>query len=106
MIKMKLFTVGPVPCYPEVLEVIGMQMMSHRSKEYINVHYDTVERLQDFIETRNRVFIFSSTGTGFMEAAIRNCVKNKILVCINGSFGERFASVAEANGRKVIKSAW
>ena len=100
---MKLFTVGPVPCYPEVLEAMGMQMMSHRSKEYIDVHYDTVERLQDFIETQNRILLFSSTGTGFMEAAVRNCVKHKILVCVNGSFGERFASVAEANGRKVIK---
>jgi aspartate aminotransferase-like enzyme len=100
---MKLFTVGPVPCYPEVLKAMGMQMMSHRSKEYIDVHYDTVEKLQEFIETKNRIFLFSSTGTGFMEAAVRNCVSNKMLVCVNGSFGERFASVAEANGKKVIK---
>ena len=30
--EMKLFTVGPVACHPEVLEAMGMQMMSHRSK--------------------------------------------------------------------------
>jgi len=99
---MKLFTVGPVACYPEVLEAMGMQMMSHRSQEYIDMHFETVEMLQEFIETGSPVFLFSSTGTGFMEAAVRNCVREKLVVCVNGSFGERFAEVARANGRDVV----
>jgi aspartate aminotransferase-like enzyme len=99
---MKLFTVGPVACYPEVLETMGMQMMSHRSKEYQKIHYETVEQLQKFLETDYPVFLFSSTGTGFMEAAVRNCVKKKMIVCVNGSFGERFAEVGMANGREVV----
>jgi len=53
---MKLFTVGPVACYPEVLEAMGRQMYSHRSKEYIDLHYDTVERLQAFLETGDDVY--------------------------------------------------
>jgi len=40
-----------------------------------------------------------------MEASVRNCVRKKILCCINGSFGERFAEVAEANGVSVVKLA-
>jgi aspartate aminotransferase-like enzyme len=104
-VKMKLFTVGPVACYPEVLEAMGHQMYSHRSKEYFALHYETVRMLQDFISTKNEVFLFSSTGTGFMEASVRNCVRKKILCCINGSFGERFAEVAEANGLSVVKLA-
>ena len=99
---MKLFTVGPVACYPEVLETMGMQMMSHRSKEYQKIHYETVEQLQKFLETDYPVFLFSSTGTGFMEAAVRNCVRKKMIVCVNGSFGERFAEVGMANGREVV----
>ena len=74
---MKLFTVGPVACYPEVLEAMGRQMISHRSKEYKTLHVETVEMLQRFLETDNEVFLFSSTGTGFMEASVRNCVKEK-----------------------------
>ena len=100
--EMKLFTVGPVACYPEVLEAMGMQMMSHRSREYIDLHFETVELLQGFIETRSPVFLFSATGTGFMEASVRNCVKEKMIVCVNGSFGERYAQVAMANGRDVV----
>jgi aspartate aminotransferase-like enzyme len=100
---MKLFTVGPVACYPMVLEAMGGQMMSHRSKEYVDMHYETVKQLQEFLETENPVFLFSSTGTGFMEASVRNCVSEKMIVCVNGSFGKRFAEVAEANGREVVK---
>jgi aspartate aminotransferase-like enzyme len=102
-INLKLFTVGPVACYPEVLEAMGQQMYSHRSKEYFALHYETVKLLQNFIETRNEVFLFSSTGTGFMEASVRNCVRKSMLCCINGSFGERFSEVATANGKTVVK---
>jgi aspartate aminotransferase-like enzyme len=102
---LKLFTVGPVACYPEVLETMGHQMYSHRSKEYFALHYETVRLLQDFIFTKNEIFLFSSTGTGFMEASVRNCVKKKMLCCINGRFGERFAGVAAANGITVVRLA-
>ena len=95
---MKLFTVGPVACYPEVLESVGQQMYSHRSKEYFDLHYETIKLLQDYISTKNEIFLFSSTGTGFMEASVRNCVRKSMLCCVNGSFGERFAEVAQANG--------
>jgi len=101
----KLFTVGPVACYPEVLEAMGHQMYSHRSKEYLTIHYETVQLLQEFISTKNQIFLFSSTGTGFMEASVRNCVRKKMLCCINGSFGERFAEVAESNGITLVKLA-
>jgi len=100
---LKLFTVGPVACYPEVLEAMGHQMYSHRSKEYFALHYETVRLLQDFISTKNEIFLFSSTGTGFMEASVRNCVRKKMVCCINGSFGERFAEVAESNGIAIEK---
>ena len=99
---MKLFTVGPVACYPEVLESMGMQMVSHRSKEYTDIHYQTVELLQKFLETEKPIFLFSSTGTGFMEASVRNCVKEKMIVCVNGSFGQRYAEVAMANGKEAV----
>jgi len=98
---MKLFSVGPVACYPEVLEEMKLQMFSHRSEEYKRLHRETVELLQKFLETENQVFLFSSTGTGFMEGSVRNCVEKKILCCINGSFGKRFSDVAISNGKTI-----
>ena len=98
---MKLFTVGPVACYPEVLAEMKRQMFSHRSEEYKKLHRETVELLQKLMETESQVFLFSSTGTGFMEAAVRNCVDEKMLCCVNGSFGQRFVEVAISNGKTV-----
>jgi aspartate aminotransferase-like enzyme len=98
---LKLFTAGPVACYPEVLKAMGMQMVSHRSDEYKKLHVETVEMLQSFMSTNNEVFLFSSTGSGFMEASIRNCVSKKMLCCICGSFGKRFVEVGISNGKDV-----
>ena len=98
---MKLFTVGPVACRPEVLEEMRRQMFSHRSVEYQKLHRETVERLQRFLETENQVFLFPSSGSGVMEATVRNCVGRKLLCCICGEFGKRYAEVGEANGRIV-----
>jgi aspartate aminotransferase-like enzyme len=60
-----------------------------------------VELLQNILETENQVFLFSSTGSGFMEGAVRNCVNKELLCCVNGSFGKRFVEVAVSNGKKV-----
>ena len=98
---LKLFTAGPVACYPEVLEAMGMQMISHRSAEYKRLHIETVVMLQRFMATQNEVFLFSSTGSGFMEASVLNCVHKKMLSCVCGSFGERFAETGTANGKEV-----
>ncbi|MEM1596799.1 MAG: aspartate aminotransferase, partial [Desulfurococcaceae archaeon] len=70
---MKLFTAGPVACFPEVLEAMRIQMLSHRSIEYRELHRDTVKRLADFLDARKAtVLLIPSSGTGFMEASIRN----------------------------------
>jgi aspartate aminotransferase-like enzyme len=98
---LKLFTAGPVACYPEVLEKMGNQMISHRSVEYKKIHLETIEMLQRFLNTNNEVFLFSSTGSGFMEASVRNCVNKHMLSCVCGSFGKRFVEVGTSNGKQV-----
>ncbi len=100
--SMKLFTAGPVACFPEVLKAMSFQMFSHRSAEYRELHKDTVKRLADFLEVKNGVvLLFPSSGTGVMEASIRNFVSpgGKVLVTIIGSFGKRYRDVVESNGR-------
>jgi aspartate aminotransferase-like enzyme len=100
---MKLFTAGPVACRPEVLQEMSKQMFSHRSKEYQALQKETVERMQKFLETKSHVFLFPSSGSGAMEASIRNCVEKKVLCCICGEFGERYAKIAQANGKEVVR---
>jgi aspartate aminotransferase-like enzyme len=99
----KLFTVGPVACRPEVLKEMSIQMFSHRSSEYQELHRETVELLQRFLETENQVFLFPASGSGVMEGTVRNCVERKFLCCVNGAFGKRYAEVGRANGREVVE---
>ena len=99
---MKLFTAGPVACFPEVLEVMKFQMLSHRSAEYRELHKDTVKRLAEFLEARKAtVLLIPASGTGFMEASIRNAVspRGKVLVTVIGEFGNRYREAVEKNGR-------
>jgi len=103
--RYKLFTAGPVACFPEVLAIMGVQMFSHRSAEAKALHADTLERLRAFLEAdKGEIILFPSSGTGFMEAAVRNTVSHggKVLVTVIGAFGKRFADVVEANGRKAV----
>lgn len=99
---LKLFTAGPVACFPEVLEAMKIQMLSHRSAEYRELHRDTVNRLADFLEARkSTVLLIPASGTGFMEASIRNAIspRGKVLVTIIGEFGHRYKEAVERNGR-------
>ncbi len=86
--KYRLFTAGPVACFPEVLAIMSVQMFSHRSAEAKEVHVDTLNRLKAFLEAdKGETILFPSSGTGFMEAAVRNTVPRgggKVLVTTIG----------------------
>lgn len=102
---MRLFTAGPVACFPWVLEEMDRQMFSHRSPEYQEIHRETVDLLKWFLRTNDYVVLVPSSGTGLMEASIRNGVGRGgcVLVTVIGAFGERYGEVVESNGRKVKK---
>ncbi len=65
-------------------------------------------KLQQVFFTNKRVIISASSGTGLMEAAIRNTVNKKILNCVNGAFSDRWRQITEANGKEneVLEVQW
>jgi len=97
----KLFTVGPVYVRDEVRQEMARQMFSHRSGEYANMHGALVGKLQKLLDTKNQVFIYTSSATGIWESCARNCVEKKALSCVNGEFSKKFAEVIKANGKEV-----
>ena len=54
------------------------------------------------------ILISASSGTGFWEGAVRNCVSRKVLNCVNGAFSDRWREVTEANGKanEVLEVDW
>lgn len=93
-----LFIPGPTDVDPEVLEAQTHPMIGHRSQAC----YELIGRIQPklcrVLGTQTRVLITASSGTGLQEAAVRNCVAKRLLVCVCGAFGDRFYNVARANG--------
>lgn len=104
----KLFIPGPTEVREEILKEMARPMIGHRSKEISVLLGEIVPKLQKLLFTKNKVFIFTSSSTGVMEAAMRNCVKEKVLVLVCGGFGERWAKIAIANGKKieVVEVPW
>ena len=101
---MNLRTPGPIPVPEDILESMSWQMINHRGPEYKDLLFRTTEGVKRVFETKNDLYIMTSSGTGAMEAAIVNTLSpgDKVVnVCV-GVFGERFGEIAELFGAEVI----
>ena len=94
----KLFSPGPIEVHPDLLQAMTAPMVSHRGKEYKQLHARIRPKLKKLLCTEANVYLLTSSGTGGMEAAMRNGVARKVLTCAVGAFGERWHKIARANG--------
>jgi len=96
---------GPTPLPPKVLKTISQQMINHRGKSYEKVQSRVTENLKYFFQTKNDIFLLTSSGMGGLEAAIVNFFSpgDRIISFTVGDFGNRFADVARCFGAKVIQ---
>ncbi|MEW6610947.1 MAG: alanine--glyoxylate aminotransferase family protein [Patescibacteria group bacterium] len=101
MAHTKLFLAGPTEVSGEMFAAMSKPMIGHRSKEYQTLHESVVNKLKQFIGTKQEVLIFTSSATGVMEAAVRNCVRGKILHTVCGAFSERWADISRACNKQV-----
>jgi aspartate aminotransferase-like enzyme len=106
----RLFIPGPVKVNDDVLRQLARPTVGHRSKEYSQLHAETVSMLRKVLFTDQHVFLSTSSASGIWEAAIRNCVGpgEKVLATCCGAFSDKWASVAESCGRDVetLKVEW
>jgi aspartate aminotransferase-like enzyme len=100
-----LRTPGPTPCPPDVLAAMGRQMDDHRGPVAAALVERITAGLKRAFQTRNDILIFTSSGTGGLEAAIVNTLSpgDKVLAVSIGNFGDRFAAIAKAYGAAVTK---
>jgi aspartate aminotransferase-like enzyme len=106
--KRYLFTPGPTPVPPEVLAAIAQPIVHHRGPDFREVYERCLARLKEVFRTENEVLIFTSSGTGTMESAVANLCSPGERVCVvtAGSFGDRWAAIAEAYGCEVDRLAY
>ena len=98
--KNRLFTPGPTPLLPAAQMAMASYAMHHRTADFRSLFTRVLADLKEFIGTQNDVLVLTSSGTGFMEAAVSNLTSpgDKVLVLTAGKFGERWVSLAKAFG--------
>lgn len=96
----RLFIPGPTEVRSDVLEILKRPMIAHRHKDFSDLYARIQPKLQTLLCTKNPVIICTSSSTGAMEGAVRNCVKKRVLSLINGAFAERWYEIALLNGRE------
>ncbi len=105
-----LLSPGPSKVPAELCEVLGRPIIHHRTPQFQAILKEVFEGLKKVLKTQNDVFIFASSGTGAMEAAVANLLsaKDKAITVEAGKFGERWTELCKAYGvdAKVLKIAW
>ena len=94
----RFFLPGPTEVHPIVLQAMLKPMIGHRGAGMEALLARVGPRLQKVFRTGRPVYISSSSATGLMEGAIRNCVRKRVLCLVNGAFSERFYKIAVACG--------
>lgn len=98
--KQRLFTPGPTPLLPAAQRAMAAAEVHHRTDDFRKAFRAVLDDLKYFYGTANDVILFSSSGTGAMEASVTNCFSpgDRVLVAACGKFGERWVELARAYG--------
>ena len=95
----RFFLPGPTEVRPEVLEAMVRPVIGHRGAAMERLLSGMDAALRGLFRTGRPVYVSTSSATGFMEAAISNLSRRRILCLVGGAFGARFHRIAERCGR-------
>lgn len=95
--------VGPTTIPQRVLNAMNVESFSHRSTQYDVLQENVTTNLKKIFNTKNEVFVLTSSGTGAMEAAIQNCFSpgDEVVVPTIGKFSDQYAQMCEIYGLDV-----
>lgn len=99
----RFFLPGPTDVHPDVLTAMVRPMIAHRGKDMTELLGAIADPLKRLFRTQRPVLVGTCSATGFMEMAVRSGVRHRCLSLVGGAFGERFAAIAAACGREVVR---
>jgi aspartate aminotransferase-like enzyme len=102
--KQRLLTPGPTPLLPKALHAMMGSDIHHRTEDFRNLYRAVLADLKEVMGTSNDVLTLVASGTGAMEASVSNLFSpgDRVIVCVAGKFGERWAEIAKAYGLDAI----
>src|SRR5438477_1721419 len=95
----KLFTPGPVEVSSKTWAAFSRPMISHRGDDFKNLYSAIHPGLQKLFNTKQPVFLSTSSAWGVMEASIRNLVDRGVLNCMCGAFSDKWFDVSRRCGK-------
>ena len=106
--KRYLFTPGPTPVPPEVLEAMSRPVIHHRSSDFRAIFGRLLERLARVYRTDGDVLVYTASGTGGMESAVSNLTRprDRVVVVSAGHFGDRWTAMLRTFGCDVDELAY
>lgn len=108
--KHMLMIPGPTPVPEKVLLSLAKHPIGHRSGDFSKIIAEINQALKWLHQTKNEVLSLNVSGTGAMEAGIINFLSpgDRVLVGVNGKFGDRWAQIAEVFGLQTerISAEW
>ena len=101
--KGRLYTPGPTQLLPAAQLAMAAATMHHRTAEFRALLTRVLADLKTFVGSKNDVVLFTSSGTGAMEASVSNLTSpgDHVLVVTAGKFGERWEGLAKTYGCQV-----
>jgi len=96
---------GPTNVPERVTRAMFTPTINHRSKDFVKLYTDVIEKTQKVFQTSNDIVALSASGTGAVEASVVNLIKkgDKVIIPVNGEFSSRLATLLEWQGANVIR---
>lgn len=104
--KRLLMGPGPSDVHPTVLKAMATPLLGHLDPEFLGIMNETMELIRGVFNTKNQLTLpISGTGSAGMETVFVNLIEpgDKVVIGVNGLFGERMVDVAGRAGAEIIR---
>ena len=94
---------GPTNVPDRVLRAMDQPVIDHRGPEFAQLGLEVLEGMRSIFQTKGRVIIYPSSGTGACEAALVNTLSpgDRVLIFETGQFSQVWRGIAEKLGLNV-----
>jgi alanine-glyoxylate transaminase / serine-glyoxylate transaminase / serine-pyruvate transaminase len=102
--SLKLMIPGPIQPDESVLEAMGSPVRAHYGPEFRDFYNETVAALKQVFLTEGDVHLLVGSGSAGIDACLGSALASgeKILIGVNGFFGERLFAIAENYNLQVV----
>lgn len=99
---------GPTTVHPKVGKKMGGPAFNHRGPIFEEIISEVTVKLKKVFHTTEDILILTCSGTGGLEASIVNTLspKDKVIAVSIGTFGDRFAQIADIYGADVVNISY